>query len=157
MCYHYIGQVRDTVYSDHTTYLRQGKGLLLLAPCYTAAGVRMHASTVTWLPQPTVWHAPQTWVHGSDRQATCCSVRPAGHSESLTHSQLAKLLLSLKPDKADSEAQAIMARLNFKSTYAFSKLLTEQMVDDPSTLPGVPKVIVRPSLVFGAAAEPFPG
>jgi hypothetical protein len=53
--------------------------------------------------------------------------------------------------------QKIMARLNFVSTYAFSKLLTEQVVDDPTTLPGVAKVIIRPSLISSIAGDPYPG
>jgi hypothetical protein len=38
-----------------------------------------------------------------------------------------------------------------------SKLLTEQVVDDPTTLPGVAKVIVRPSLISSIANQPYPG
>lgn len=50
-----------------------------------------------------------------------------------------------------------MGRLNFTSTYAFSKLLVEQMLDDPNCLPGVAKAIVRPSLITSVAGAPYPG
>lgn len=65
--------------------------------------------------------------------------------------------MSMPADTADQEAAAIMSRLNFTSTYAFGKLLAEQMVDDPTVLPGVAKVIVRPSLITGVAGAPYPG
>lgn len=82
----------------------------------------------------------------------------AGDPSVLTHDQLVNLLLSLPPDKANMEAAALMGRLNFASTYAFGKLLTERdLINDASSLPGVAKVIVRPSLVFDIAGDPYPG
>ena len=74
----------------------------------------------------------------------------------LDHSQLVDVLLSLPTEEADLQAADLMRRLNFASTYAFGKLLTEQLVDD-IYMPGVGKVIVRPSLISGLAGEPYPG
>lgn len=67
------------------------------------------------------------------------------------------LLLSLPPDTAAAEAAAMLACINFVSTYAFGKLLTEHLVNDASSLPGVAKIIVRPSLVSVIAGDPYPG
>jgi hypothetical protein len=76
----------------------------------------------------------------------------------LSHTQLVELLMSLPPDTAAAEAAALMSRLNMSSTYAFGKLLTEQLVDAPGALPAhVSKAIVRPSLVNSMAGAPFPG
>lgn len=86
----------------------------------------------------------------------CCRM-PAGDPIVLTHTQLVELLRSLPPEAAASEAAALMTRLNFASTYAFGKLLTELLVDDAASLPGVAKVIVRPSLVSSLAGGPYPG
>lgn len=82
---------------------------------------------------------------------------PEGDPTVLTHAQLVELLLSLPPEAAASEAAALMNRLNFASTYAFGKLLTELLVDDAASLPEVAKVIVRPSLVSNLAGAPYPG
>ena len=75
----------------------------------------------------------------------------------LTHSQLVHQLLSMPPEVAQQEAAAVMSRLNFASTYAFGKLLAEHLVDDQHSLPGVAKVIVRPSMVYSLAGGPHPG
>lgn len=75
----------------------------------------------------------------------------------VSHSELVSLLLSLPADTAEQEAAALMARINFTSTYAFGKLLTEQLLDDLNTLPGVGKAIVRPSLITNVAGAPYPG
>jgi hypothetical protein len=82
---------------------------------------------------------------------------PPGDPKELTYAELADLLLTLPADTAADEVSHIMARLNFTSTYAFSKLLTEQLVDDADTLPGVAKAIVRPSLIASMAGAPYPG
>lgn len=89
----------------------------------------------------------------------CCRCTPAaaGDPRQLTYRDLTDLLLQLPAGTATSEAAGIMGRLNFTSTYAFSKLLTEQLVDDPATLPGVAKSIVRPSLIASMAGGPYPG
>lgn len=87
----------------------------------------------------------------------CMSLAAAGDLKALTACELADHLLAVDPDTAADEVQKIMARLNFVSTYAFSKLLTEQVVDDPATLPGVAKVIIRPSLISPMANDPYPG
>uniref|UniRef100_A0A383W7M2 Fatty acyl-CoA reductase n=1 Tax=Tetradesmus obliquus TaxID=3088 RepID=A0A383W7M2_TETOB len=51
-------------------------------------------------------------------------------NEALTHSQLVEALLAMEADSADAEASALMASLNFTSTYAFGKLLTEHLVGE---------------------------
>jgi hypothetical protein len=88
--------------------------------------------------------------------STCCGA-PSGDGKTMTHAQLVDALMGMTPAAADKEAATIMTRLHFASTYAFAKLLTEQLVDDPDTLPGVAKAIVRPSLVLSYAAGPYPG
>ena len=80
-----------------------------------------------------------------------------GDPHELSSAQLTDLLLSMPGEAADREVAQVMRRLNFCSTYAFSKLLTEQMVDDPAVLPGVAKAIVRPSLIASMAGAPYPG
>ena len=80
-----------------------------------------------------------------------------GDPKALSYAWLGELLLSLPAKSAAAEASSIMSRLHLSSTYAFSKLLTEQMVDDPNSLPGVSKVIVRPSLIASMAGAPYPG
>lgn len=57
---------------------------------------------------------------------------------------------------ADKHAADLMNGLNFTSTYAFGKLLTEQLVNEVH-LPGVSKVIVRPSLISSLSGEPYAG
>lgn len=81
----------------------------------------------------------------------------AGDPRHLSHDQLTSVLLGATRDTAAAEVSHIMSRLGFISTYAFSKLLTEQLVDDPATLPGVCKSIVRPSLISSIAGAPYPG
>lgn len=76
----------------------------------------------------------------------------------LSHADLVDVLMSLPADTAAAEASVIMSRLNMPSTYAFGKLLTEQLVDSASALPAhVSKAIVRPSLVHSMAGAPCPG
>lgn len=82
---------------------------------------------------------------------------PAGDPKILKHAQLVDTLLALPPHTAAAEASALFKRLNFGSTYAFAKLLTELLVDDPNTLPGIGKAIVRPSLIHVMAGEPYVG
>jgi hypothetical protein len=81
----------------------------------------------------------------------------AGDPKELTYNELTDSLLHTTSTIAAAEVTSIMERLNFTSTYAFSKLLTEQLIDDPATLPGVSKVIVRPSLIASMAGSPYPG
>lgn len=82
---------------------------------------------------------------------------PAGDSNKLTAAQLVDHVLTVDRNTAAAEVTKIMSRLNFVSTYGFSKLLTEQLVDDPDTLPGIAKVIIRPSLISPMAGAPYPG
>lgn len=83
--------------------------------------------------------------------------QPLGDPTPLGYAYLAEFLLSLPPETAEKEAAGVLSRLNLASTYAFTKLLTEQMVDDPINLPGVSKVIVRPSLISSMLGGPYPG
>lgn len=50
-----------------------------------------------------------------------------------------------------------MQDLKLTSTYAYSKHLTEQLVNSTCIKPGVAKAIVRPSLIAGMAGAPYPG
>lgn len=88
---------------------------------------------------------------------TPCPLPATGDPHELSYAQLTDLLLSMPGEAADREVAQVMRRLNFCSTYAFSKLLTEQMVDDPAVLSGVAKAIVRPSLIASMAGAPYPG
>jgi hypothetical protein len=88
----------------------------------------------------------------------CCNMLShAGDHKPLTHSQLVELLLSMPPHTAAEEAAALMDGLNFASTYAFGKHLTEHLFNEADSLPGVGKAIVRPSLVCSLADTPYPG
>jgi hypothetical protein len=100
-----------------------------------------------------------TYMHCSEcpHHSLLPSLLPPGDPKELTYRDLTDLLLNMPGEAADKEVSKIMRRLNFTSTYAFSKLLTEQMVDDPAVLPGVAKAIVRPSLIASMAGAPFPG
>eukprot|EP00775_Hariotina_reticulata_P007405 gene7405-7614_t len=75
----------------------------------------------------------------------------------LSHAQLVSHLLALDAAEADKQVAELMQRLNFNSTYAFGKYLTELLVDDTTVRPGVNNVIVRPSLISGLAGDPYPG
>jgi len=86
----------------------------------------------------------------------CCS-DASGDPCTLHYSELVDTLLAMPAETAAAEVAALMKRINFTSTYAFSKLLTEQLVDDSQALPGVSKVIVRPSLICSMAGAPYPG
>lgn len=81
----------------------------------------------------------------------------SGDFTPLTHTQLVDKLYQMTPEEADRQTALVMSRLHFSCTYAFSKILCEHLVDDPNSLPGVPKVIVRPSLVHAYAGSPYPG
>lgn len=85
------------------------------------------------------------------------SYLPVGDLKKLTAAQLVDHVMAADRDTAAKQTSKIMSHINFVSTYAFSKLLTEQLVDDPATLPGVSKVIVRPSLISPVAIEPYKG
>lgn len=107
------------------------------------------------MTQPSKRLSPCKQPHSAFPHKRCCY--HTGKPTALSHGQLVDLLLSLSADEAAAEASALMARLNFVSTYAFGKLLTEQLVDDPASLPGVAKAIVRPSLVTTMAGGCCPG
>lgn len=64
----------------------------------------------------------------------------------------------MPPDEAGAAVQPLLERLGFQSTsYAFVKLLTEQLVDSYDLRPRVSKVIVRPSMVTATAVQPYSG
>jgi hypothetical protein len=50
--------------------------------------------------------------------------------KTLSHGELVEALLAMDADVADAEAAALMGNLNFTSTYAFGKLLTEHLVNE---------------------------
>ncbi len=66
-------------------------------------------------------------------------------------------MLSLSPEEAQQKTTALMAELNFGSTYAFGKWLTEAAFMADGVLPGVRRAVVRPSLISGIAGDPWPG
>jgi hypothetical protein len=49
---------------------------------------------------------------------------------SLTHGELVEALLAMPAVEAEAEAAALMGALNFTSTYAFGKVLTEHLVNE---------------------------
>lgn len=81
----------------------------------------------------------------------------AGETKTLTHGEFVERMLAMTPEEAGREAAALLERLNFVSTYGFSKVLTEQLLNEPDALPGVAKVIVRPSLISNTAYGPYAG
>jgi hypothetical protein len=66
-------------------------------------------------------------------------------------------MLSMSPEQANKQTAELMRSLNFTSTYAFGKHLTEQLVDGTVIRPGVSRAIVRPSLIASIAYDPYPG
>jgi hypothetical protein len=50
--------------------------------------------------------------------------------KTLSHGELVDALLGMDADTADAEAAALMDSINFTSTYAFGKLLTEHLVHE---------------------------
>lgn len=79
--------------------------------------------------------------------------------KALSHGELVAQLLALPAGEANVQARRLMERLNFASTYAFGKHLTEQMVAGAggALRPGVGRAIVRPALIGGLAGAPAPG
>jgi hypothetical protein len=75
----------------------------------------------------------------------------------MSHAELVSHLLTLNAAQADKQVAQLMQCLNFNSTYAFGKYLTELLVDDTLVREGVANVIVRPSLISGLAGDPYPG
>lgn len=57
----------------------------------------------------------------------------------LNHEKFVQAVLAMAPEEADRQVAALMASLNFTSTYAFGKLLTEHLVSE-AALRGVSKV-----------------
>jgi hypothetical protein len=66
-------------------------------------------------------------------------------------------MLSMDSEQANKQTNELMRSLNFTSTYAFGKHLTEQLVDGTVIRPGVSRAIVRPSLIASIAYDPYPG
>jgi hypothetical protein len=59
----------------------------------------------------------------------CAVLPPSGDLTPLTHTQLVDKLFQMSPKEADQQAGLLMSRLHFASTYAFSKVLCEHLVD----------------------------
>jgi fatty acyl-CoA reductase len=76
---------------------------------------------------------------------------------SMTHTEYVAAMLAMEPDQANKHTLELMQRLDFTSTYAFGKHLTEQLVDATPIRPGVSRAIVRPSLIASIAGDPYPG
>jgi nucleoside-diphosphate-sugar epimerase len=76
---------------------------------------------------------------------------------SLGHAEYVAALLEMEPEQAEAEAAYLMQKLNFNSSYAFGKFLTEQLVADSSIAAGVSRAVVRPSLIAPVAKDPYPG
>ncbi|KAF8068243.1 fatty acyl-CoA reductase [Scenedesmus sp. PABB004] len=75
----------------------------------------------------------------------------------MSHAEYVAAMLAMTPEQANKQTAELMAALNFTSTYAFGKHLTEQLVDATVIRPGVSRAIVRPSLIASIAHEPYPG
>eukprot|EP00878_Enallax_costatus_P001418 GHUV01001568.1.p1 GENE.GHUV01001568.1~~GHUV01001568.1.p1 ORF type:complete len:569 (+),score=137.92 GHUV01001568.1:356-2062(+) len=74
-----------------------------------------------------------------------------------THAEFVTAMLERPAEEADQDILLVMNRLNFASSYAFGKYLTELSVEE-YPLPGrVSKVFVRPSLICSLAGAPYPG
>jgi len=79
------------------------------------------------------------------------------NGEPTSHREYVAAMLSMDPATANKHTAELMQRLNFTSTYAFGKHLSEQLVDSTIIKPGVSRAIVRPSLIAAVAQEPYPG
>lgn len=75
----------------------------------------------------------------------------------VSHGDYVAAMLAMQPDQANKVTAELMQSLNFTSTYAFGKHLTEQLVDSTCIRPGVGRAIVRPSLIASIAGAPYPG
>lgn len=76
---------------------------------------------------------------------------------SVTHDEFVSAMLERPAEEAHESTQLVMQRLNFASSYAFGKHLTELMFEEFSLPSRVSKVIVRPSLISSVAGAPYPG
>ncbi|GBF97098.1 hypothetical protein Rsub_10109 [Raphidocelis subcapitata] len=70
---------------------------------------------------------------------------------------VAEELLALPEPEAEALAAKYIDLWGFKNTYAMGKHLAEKAVAAVQRERGLPLVIVRPALVSGVAAEPYPG
>lgn len=77
--------------------------------------------------------------------------------EAVSHGEYVAAMLAMEPEQANKQTLELMDSLNFTSTYAFGKHLTEQLVDSTVIRPGVSRAIVRPSLIASIAGNPYPG
>lgn len=75
----------------------------------------------------------------------------------ITHDHFVTAMLNLPAEEADRQTAMVMQRLNFGSTYAFGKYLTELLVEGYPLPNRVSKAMVRPSLISSIAGEPYPG
>lgn len=75
----------------------------------------------------------------------------------VSHKEFVTSMLELPAEEADYQTDLVMQRLNFASTYAFGKYLTELLVEEYPLPSRVSKVMVRPSLISNIAGAPYPG
>eukprot|EP00878_Enallax_costatus_P007771 GHUV01008134.1.p1 GENE.GHUV01008134.1~~GHUV01008134.1.p1 ORF type:complete len:416 (+),score=108.71 GHUV01008134.1:316-1563(+) len=75
----------------------------------------------------------------------------------VTHDKFVAAMLERPAEEADQQTQLVMQRLNFASSYAFGKFLTELMVEEFPLPSRVSKAVVRPSLISSIAGAPYPG
>ncbi len=94
--------------------------------------------------------------HVGMTQEEYCAAADAGKL-SVTHEEFVSAMLERPAEEADEQTQLVMQRLNFQSSYAFGKYLTELMVEEFLLPSRVSKAIVRPSLISSIAGAPYPG
>lgn len=70
--------------------------------------------------------------------------------------EYAAAILSMDAASASQHTAELLQRLNFTSTFAFSKHLAEQLVDS-TIMAGVSRAIVRSSVTAAVAQDPWPG
>jgi nucleoside-diphosphate-sugar epimerase len=75
----------------------------------------------------------------------------------VNHKEYVDCMMGLPREAAHSHTLKIMEKVNFTSTYAFGKNLTEQLVADTPLGSSVRKAIVRPGLIAGLMGDPYPG
>lgn len=75
----------------------------------------------------------------------------------MSHGEYVAAMMAMSPEQANRHTAALMQSLNYTSTYAFGKHLTEQLVNSTCIGPGISRAIVRPSLIASVAFDPYPG
>lgn len=108
------------------------------------------------VPQPVLDTYVVPFAHIGMTQTEYDAAADAG-SLTTTHSQFVTAMLEHAPEDADQLYSMVMQRLNFSSSYAFGKYLTELMVEEFPLPRCVSKAMVRPSLISSIAGAPYPG